>query len=343
MKITQPEQQNLHSDPFKNFYPVLWQPEKESGHIYSIKRNHGIKGSYKLHNLNDAINDDKPTHEKIIVNYTIGDFSYPLFTASDLINSTFEYNEACEGNILGEIAERISRRSVKYFLKHLHKSGKTGGIFDSRFDPQKRDDFIITHTDDFVLKILKYPNLIILKKTGKGKYGYENIKELDGFFDYRFMKNRHIIVLESKLDKINICKEDLVTNLFQPLKALFPDATFHYILFSDRHSIFVRNNYEKRRQLKPLPFQIYEILLKENVGSLFFTFNETREDFEKIKNFLALQYRALRKLSLTMFGKTIVSEKELIIFDGGETPHIKLIKDLSSGLWKEVPLRHKRS
>jgi hypothetical protein len=338
--------QRTAADPFRDFHPVVWCPQLAHGHsakmITSIKRNHGVQGTYRLHNMNDAINDNRPVSEKIIVEYCINGSSYILFTVADLLNATYPFDRRSEGNILGEIAERIARRVTKYFLKHLDKNGRTGGIFDKRFDPQHREDFIIANTREYILKIQQYPNLIILRHTGKGKYGYENIKELDGFFDYRFHGKRHILVLESKLEKINVDCADLKNHLFVPLQKLFPEARFHYILFTDRHSIYVRNYYERWRQIKQLPLRINDQLLREGIGSLFFSFNETRDDFEKIKNFLILQYRALRNLTLTLYGKTVISEKELIVFDGGETPHIKLVKDPQSNLWREIPLRHKK-
>jgi hypothetical protein len=295
-----------------------------------------------LHNCNDALNDDKPVSSKVIVEYCINDLCFPLFTAGELLGSTYPLDQQSEGNILGEIAERIARRITKYFLKHLSKRGKTGGVFDSHFDPQHCEDFIVANTNEYILKIQKYPNLIILRRTGKGKYGYENIKELDGFFDYRYLGKRHIIVLESKLEKINVNSNDLIANLFTPLRQLFPEARFHYILFSDRNSIYSRANYERWRQIKQFPRKINETLAAYDIGTLFFTFNESREDFEKIKNFLILQYRVLKNLTLTLFGKTIISDKELVIFDGGETPHIKLIKDTDTCLWRQIPLRHKK-
>ena len=344
--IAPPKHHRNVSDPFKEFYPFVWCPQATKSDcaetISSIKRNHGVHGTYRLHNVNDAINDNRIASDKIIVEYCINGSSYILFTVADLLNATYPFDLRSEGNILGEIAERIARRITKYFLKHLNKNGKTGGIFDRRFDPQNREDFIVAHTNEYVLKIQQYPNLIILRRTGKGKYGYENIKELDGFFDYRYNGKRHILVLESKLEKININCSDLRNNLFYPLRKLFPDARFHYILFTDRHSIYVKNNYECWRQIKQVPLKISDQLLRDGIGSLFFSFNEKREDFEKIKNFLILQYRALRKLTLTLYGKTIVSDKELVIFDGGETPHIKLVKDVQNGLWREIPLRHKK-
>lgn len=333
---------------FSEYRPVLWYPQSSAlapdsqQGIYSIKRNHGISGTYKLHNLNDKINDSKEFLDKIIIEYVINKCSYSIFTVKDLFDRPYPMDKSGAGNIIGELAERISRRITKYFLQHYSKNGWTGGIFDSRFDPQNRDDFIITHTGDYILKIGHYPNLILLKRTGKGKYGYENIKEIDGFFDYRYERKQHILVLESKVEKINVDCEDLVNNLFTPLRSLFPNARFYYVLFTDKNSIYVRNTYECWRQIKLLPENIHKRLHPDGIGTLFFTFNETRDDFEKMKDFLIMQYTALNKETFTMHGKTIISEREITIFDGGETPHIKLQKDIQTGLWREIPLRHKR-
>jgi hypothetical protein len=335
------------SDPFHDFHPVLWNPAHPEDPtlmdvIYSIRRNHGVCGTYKLHNLNDAINDDRPTSEKIVLEYQINGSSYAIYTVADLQNSPHPFDNSAAGNIMGDVAERIARRVVKYFLKHLSERGKTGGIFDGRFDPKHRDEFIVASTNDYVLKIDRYPNLIILKRTGRGKFGYENIKELDGFFDYRFGGKRHILVLESKLEKINVDCDDLTANLFAPLRELFPETRFHYVLFTDRNSIYVKNAFRRRRQIKLLPAKIHDFLSGDGIGTLFFTFNETRDDFERMKDFLILQQRALRNQAVTLHGRTVISRTELLVFDGGETPHIKLVKDLKLGVWREVKLRHKR-
>jgi hypothetical protein len=334
-------------DPFQEFLPVLWNPahpedDDSAGGIYSIKRNHGIRGTFKLHNPNDAINDDRPASEKILLEYLINNRSYTIMRVADLQNSPYLVDIASAGNLIGEIAERIARRLTKCFLKHLNRRGYTSGIFDSRFDPLHRDDFIVGHTGDYILKIDRYPNLIILKRTGRGKFGYENIKELDGFFDYRFGGKRYIVVLESKLEKINVDCDDLVTNLFAPLRLLFPDTHFYYLLFTDKNSIYVKNTFACWRQIKQLPARIHERLAGEGIGTIFFSFNESRDDFERMKDFLILQARAVRRQAVTLQGKTVISSKEILVFDGGETPHIKLIKDLQTGLWKEVKLRHKK-
>jgi hypothetical protein len=344
---TPPKPSRSGADPFHDFHPVLWNPANIGDPaamegIYSIKRNHGVGGFYKLHNPNDAINDDRPASEKILLEYVINGSSYAVFTVADLLNSPYPIDHTAGGNIMGDIAERIARRSTKYFLKHLSKRGHTGGIFDHRFDPKHRDDFIVGSTNDYVLKIDHYPNLIILKRTGRGKFGYENIKELDGFFDYRYGGRRYILVLESKLEKINVNCDDLVEHLFAPLRQLFPDTRLYYVLFTDKNSIYVKHTYARWRQIKQQPVKIHERLAGEGIGTLFFTFNETRDDFERMKDFLILQYRAVSNQAVTLHGKTVISDKELLVFDGGETPHIKLVKDGQSGLWKEVKLRHKR-
>jgi hypothetical protein len=332
--------------PFRDFIPVYWTPKRElddadSHSICSVKRNHGIKGTFCLHNPKDQINFGRKLLDRVIVEYRIRNNSYDLYTVGDFFQSTYAIDPKADGNIMGDIAERISRRITKYWLKHFSKEGYTGGVFDKRFNPKERNNFIIAHSDRYVLKIQKYPNLVILDKTGRGKYGYENIKELDGLFDYRFGKQRHMLVLESKLDKINVDTRDLTENLFKPLGQLFPKTMFTYVLFSGQDSIYNKKSYERLREIKQLPRSIFETLGRQQIGTLFFTFNESMSDFERIKNHIITQYRSIAHLGIELRGRMRLSAKEIVLFDEGETPHMKLIKDKSSGLWREVNLTHK--
>jgi len=310
--------------------------------ICSVRRDHGIDGSYRLHNPKDEINDSRQLLDRVLVEYRIGRNQYALFTVGDMFESGYPFDIAAGGNIMGDAAERIARRITKYFLQHFSREGWTGGIFDKRFDPKNRNNFIVANTDSYVLKIDKYPNLIILKQTGRGKYGYENIKELDGLFDYRFRDQHHILVLESKIDRINVNRNELVNSLFRPLREFFPDARFTYILFSATESIYVRKRYERQRRLRHIPQELYETLRAEGIGVLLFTFNEHYSDFERIRDHLITQYRALSRKRVVLHGRMMVSEREIVLFDGGETPHLKLMRDPESGLWREVALRHKR-
>lgn len=337
---------------FPSFEPAGWTPAarkvgdeeagKEGDLIYSLRRDHGVKGTYRLHNPNDEINDRRGNLEKVVIEYRIEGISYDLFTVRDLVGAEYPFNASGAGNIVGDMAERIARRVTKYWLKHHSVHGKTGGIFDKRFNPKERDDFIIANTQHYVLKIRRYPNLVILKKTGRGKFGYENIKEIDGLFDYRYFLQRNILVLESKLDKLSINCDDLLDNLFGPLSTLFPDAHFSYVLFTDRNSIYQKRHFERRRQIKQFPYRVYTRLKARGIATLFFSFNEARDDFERMKDHLITQYRVINKMGVTLSGRTVITDKELSIFDGGETPHLKLVKDTRTGMWREVKLTHKR-
>ena len=337
---------NKSEYPFFDFQPIKWispgTERKSTGNqIFSIKRDHGVRGTYYLHNPNDEINEHRNYLEKVLIEYNINGNSYDLFTVRDLFEVDYSFEEKAEGNIMGDIAERITRRTVKYFLRHFSKLGRSGGVFDKRFNHAERNNFIVTHSDKYVLKIKKYPNLVILKKTGSGKFGYENIKELDGLFDYRYKNQRHILVLESKLEKIKVNSDDLVTSLFSPLRQLFTNTDFTYVLFSERNSIYRKKDTNRLRQLKQKPLAIYNRLKRDNVGVLFFTFNEKQADFRRMKEHLITQYRSAIRLDVQIFGKMVLSDKKIVLFDGGETPRIKLAKDIRSGLWREVKLYHK--
>jgi len=150
-------------------------------------------------------------------------------------------------------------------------------------------------------------------------------------------------VLESKVDKVAISVDELTRGLFGPLRKLFPKAQFSYILFTDKNSIYQKKYFSKRRQIKHFPLKLYEHLRKEDVSTLFFSFNESREDFERMKDHLITQYRAVHKMGVTIKGKTTITQKEIMVFDGGETPHLKLVKDTATQLWKEVKLTHKNT
>jgi hypothetical protein len=330
---------------FSNFEPVGWTPvvrgAEDGDVIFSLRRDHGVRGTFRLHNPNDEINDKRGKLDKVVIEYRIEGISYDLFTIRDLLTAEYSFDARGEGNIIGDIAERIARRVTKYWLKHNSVHGKTGGIFDKRFNPKERDDFIIANTQQYVLKIRKYPNLVILKKTGRGKFGYENIKEIDGLFDYRYFQQRTILVLESKIEKLAINCDDLLENLFAPLSTLFPDAHFSYVLFTDRNSIYQKRQFERRRQIKQFPNRVYTRLKAHGVATMFFSFNESRNDFERMKDHLVTQYRAINKMGVTLSGRTVITDKELTVFDGGETPHLKLIKDPHNGMWREVKLTHK--
>ncbi len=321
-------------EPFHHYTPTLWQPPGDSGEgVYSVLREHGVHGKIILHNPSDKINATKTLLDRILIEYRIGHHSYSLFTVKDLFTADYAYSEEGWGNIMGDIAERISRRITKFFLKHHSPEGYTGGIFDKRFNPQQKNGYIITHNERYVLKIQNYPNLIILKNSPDALWEYENIKELDGFFDYRYHGDRHIIVLESKLDKIHLNIEKLTTNLFAPLKELFPDTHFHYVLFSNSHSLFHEHN--RYRILRSRPYQIYKSLKDQGVGTLFFSFNEQYHEFERAAQHLITQYRIISHQDVDLKGRIVMEHNKIFLYDNGEHPFITLVRDPATGLWRD--------
>jgi len=320
-------------EPFHHYSPTLWEPQGFGGEkVYSVLREHGIRGRLVLHNPNDRINAKHTLLDRVLLEYRIGHHSYSLFTVKDLFTADYSFSEEGWGNILGDIAERIARRITKYFLKHHSPEGHTGGIFDKRFNPQKKNGYIITHNEKYILKMQNYPNLIILKNS-PDVWEYENIKELDGFFDYRFHGDRHIVVLESKLDKLHINVEKLTANLFEPLKSLFPDTKFHYILFSNSHSLFRENN--RYRILRSRPYEIFKALKAEGVGTLFFSFNENYCEFEQAAKHLITQYRIISHQNVELNGKIKMEHNKIYLYDSGELPFLTLQRDPSTGLWRD--------
>jgi len=325
--------------PFTHFNAKLWEPPGDrlgDSEVYSVLREHGVKGTIHLHNPKDSLNKSNSFLDNVLIEYRIKHHSYPLFTVRDLFLANHSFSEEGRGNILGDIAERISRRITKFFLKHHSKEGNTGGIFDKRFNPQEKNGYIITNNDQYLLKIQNYPNLIILRKSSKNPWEYDCIKELDGFFDYRYHGKRHILVLESKVDRLNITPTRLIDNLFEPLQELFPKSQLHYVLFSNHHSLFQESN--PYRILRGRPFEIYEKLKEHGVGTLFFSFNETQNQLNKAVSHLITQYKLISHQTVDMTGRIVLEHNKINLYDSGEHPFMALNRDRDTGLWRDSTL-----
>lgn len=329
--------------PFKKKLPRKWIPENETEPIFSLCGDHGLKTSYKLHNPENL--------EDTLIEYVVNGKSYSLFKKEELLNPPRYYESEKGGNIMGEIAERIAWRLTKNFLKRFSKKGDIGGMFDERFNPKDREGFLVTHNETHVLKIKNYPNLILLEKKPREeksdnkdikfsgqpeqekKFGYKKIKEIDGLFDYRYFKQRHLIALETKVNEIGSDTENLVKKLFQPLNQLYPDAHLTYLHFSSKNAILEENN--KYRKIKEKTKEIYEGLSQNNISPLFFTFNESYKDMKLMKEHLMNYYKLLNEQEVVFKSKTTVSPNEINIFNGSDKPHMTLRKEPATGYWIE--------
>ncbi|MGM5487728.1 MAG: hypothetical protein ACQESG_02145 [Nanobdellota archaeon] len=322
---------------FSAFEPIQWYPRQYKP-VYSVRRDHGVPTSYRCLSLSCPENSGKSPLEKTLIEYHVNGLTYDLYTVQDYLDSSYPFNEKTASNVIGDIAERISRRVVKYFLRHYDSLGKTGGLFSNDFDPHKREGYIVENTDQYILKIKNYPNLVLLRNEKqepslKNKYGYRKIKELDGLFDYRLFHERHLMVLETKVQKSLIKPDELVQNLFNPLRELFPDCRFSYILFTDAHSLFHKKN-QKRRSLKTRPLHIYKNLKQQDISTLFFSFNEPHDEFLKMRDHLITQHKQFNNENIKLKNGTTITEDEIIIKERG-VPIVRLIKD-KNGLYKKV-------
>ncbi|MCF7872188.1 hypothetical protein K9L97_04080 [Candidatus Woesearchaeota archaeon] len=329
---------DVRYDFFMDFKPYLF--KKRGSEVFCLKKNHGVLSKYVLHNIEDKFNEDCKLNDRSLIEYLIGDLSYTLFSVNDFNELPYEISWGNSGNIMGELRERISRRITKYFLRHFDKNfGRSGGLFNKKFNKDNRDNFIVEHSDNFILKIKKYPNMVILKEGGEGLSGYFPIKELDGLFDYRYKSDKSLIVMESKFQTLNFKSNSkskyfkLFDDLFDPLSELFPDRSFYFLLFADKRAILKKNS--KCNEIKKEPMKIYDFLKSYGINTLFFTFNEREFDYLNMCSHIINQYAYLNEKKMTFNGKVVYSPVNLDIFSNGVDEPIISLKKIGVGIWEE--------
>lgn len=337
--------------PFESYQPIIWnyrrpKSSKPDRWTWSTKRDHGVKSKLKFCRIEDSLNKDKSLIDSVIIQYLINGNSYDLFRVSDFLNSEESNSgfinrslkvKSIDGiikNAIGEIGERISRRIVKKFLQKYSKAGKPIGLYCNKFDPIKKD-YIVRNTENYILKIDNYPNLVILKRDGKGKFGYKNIKEIDGFFAYRFKNQKFVVVLESKIGNIDIDPRKNYDNLFKPLKELYPEAFFSYILFGQESHLYDQRTSKNVRKLRKRIVDVYKPLMDNNIGFMAFTFNENASDFERLYTHIETEYQKIHNMDLVLNNRTEISKNSIVIYDNLGLPYMKLFKQ-GDGVWKEM-------
>ena len=313
--------------PFVRYLPVGW-ALYDHAPVFSLTHSHGLKTRFHLHNLSDPINQNRDDPLKVLISYEIRGRHYDLYTVANLEEAFYPFTEEGIANIKGDLAERIARRLMKRFLQR-HPHGKPGGLFDKRFNPKASENYVVANTDRFVLKIGRYPNMILLKKTGHGKWGYSHVTDLDGLFDFRFLSKRHLIIMESKIGRIDLNSEALYDTLFVPLKQLFPEAIFSYVLFANRdHLLDAR--YPEYRILQDTPLRVFQALKNHGLHCFFFEFNESESEFIAMCRHLITSHRTYHDQTVHFQGSVSITDRHLTIFNpGSKSPYIKLEKDAS--------------
>ena len=323
------------SSPFERFLPIPWEIAPEWEPVFSLTRSHGLKTRFHLQNLGEGPLDEG--NGETLISYEVAGRRYDLYTIDDLNKAAYSFDEVGISNMKGDLAERVARRVMKRFLQRFDsKLGKMGGLFDDSFDPKNRQGFVVANTNHHILKIGSYPNMILLKKTGRGKWGYQHVTDLDGLFDYRYLHSRHLIILESKTGRIDVNAEALYETLFVPLRELFPDALFTYVVFALQEYLLDHRNPDYRI-LQETPLRIYKALAREGIPSLFFHFNERENDFIDMCRHLVTCYRTYHRQNVSFQGRVRVSDHKVTIFNPGTTtPYLDLERDRKTGLYRIV-------
>jgi len=326
---------SFSSSPFERFLPVSWEIAPEWEPVYSLTRSHGMRTRFHLQNLSE--NHIGEEGGQALISYEVAGRRYDLYTLDDLNNAAYSFDEAGLSNMRGDLAERVARRVMKRFLQRFdNKQGKMGGLFDKSFDPKNRQGFVVANTHQHILKIGKYPNMILLKKTGSGKWGYQHVTDLDGLFDFRYLHGRHLIILESKTGKIDVNAEALYETLFVPLRELFPDALFTYVVFALKDHL-LDHRHPEYRVLQESPQRIYKALAAAEIPSLFFHFNESESDFVDMCRHLVTCYRTYHRKNVSFQGRVRVTDRKVTIFNPGTvTPYLDLERDQKSGQYRIV-------
>ncbi|PIE02226.1 MAG: hypothetical protein CSA81_08290 [Acidobacteria bacterium] len=320
---------------FGPYLPIEWEPHENELPVFSLSRTHGLKVKIRLNHSSDKVNQNRDIQDHTLISYEVNERRYDLFTYKDLGHASYALDDTGVTNMIGDLAERIARRLMKRFLQVSHrKIGKLGGLFDKRFNPKMRSNFIVASSQSYVLKIGRYPNMLLLKKTGQGHWGFQHITDLDGLFDYRVGKERHLIILESKSGKIDQNPDLLYQKTFAPMRELFPEAHFSYVLFATRPYLF-SSKYPEYRILKKTPERIYRSLLNHGIPSMFFHFREKERDFHEMARHLIQSYRSYHAQTFKVSGETEITPSQVRVFQkGSASPFLELTRDPVTGYFK---------
>ena len=322
--------------PFYRYLPVPWTFHSDEL-VYSLTHSHGLKTKIHFHNLSDPVNANRPERDHVLLSYEVMGRHYDLYTLADMHKATYAFDDTGFSNMKGDLAERVARRIMKRFLQRFDQNhGRLGGLFDKRFNPKNSENYVVANTRRYILKIGSYPNMILLKKTGSGKWGYQHVTDLDGLFDYRWMRRRHLIIIESKIGKIDINAGALYETLFVPLKKLFPDADFSYVVFASRDYL-LDNRYPEYRLLQETPQRIYQALKDAGIPSFFFEFRENDNEFDAMCRHLITTHRTYHGQQVTFQGRVTITDKSIQIFNPGSTqPYMELRRDAGEEDFKVI-------
>jgi len=326
--------------------PYEWENEEKK--IISTREDHDHNTTWITHTHNDEINNglSQEHPDQTIIEYVIRSkgvtVSKKLYKNKNITNlkerKDGSLNDRHAWNALrGDIGEHIARMNLMYYLRHHYPNGRIDSMFDSEFKRDNSQGYVVGHHGKHILKIKNYPNMEILEHRGDAPADYKCIKEIDGLFLFNHQFGQYLIVMESKTGSLTKTDEEsLVSNLFNPLRKMFPDRKPAYLLFGTKEQIYTNDEF---RVLKHKPVSIYKMLQQHSIDTMFMTFNETSDEFDKMADQVVKQYKWLNDLELHAKGWR-KKEDCLELYNGGQRPVYTLRRDPQNPkIWHELPVK----
>ena len=292
------------------FGPREWSPQEGEEPIYSVTRTHANRGKYRLHNFTS-----EQDHTQPLIEYTISGRRYPLYTLADLIHSPHRFTSETRHNVIADLAERVAWRNTKKLLNRITISSRKEGLFKRGFS--RRDGYVVASTDNLELCVSHYPNMVISEKREE-PLDPRLRAELDGLFNYH--KNM-LVVLEVKTGAIDIDVDHLKKDVIGPLREMYNGVTLAYLLFGTENNLFDQRR-PKFRVLRKRPLYVYHQLEDIGVPALFLTFDETKEDFERMYRHLAVQDSLRRGENVIFESRVVIAEGRVNVYATGDDPFL---------------------
>ncbi|NTV23620.1 MAG: hypothetical protein HGA85_04560 [Nanoarchaeota archaeon] len=325
----------------EDIYGILsnYAPAKlDSG--YGLRMWQGYIGKIATYGLKNAVEVGEVEPQWTVADYKLRGIRYPLLTWSDLTKfqetSLMYGRHAAEGDVSGRLAERVAWANIHSWLSH---SG-----FAEFENEDYQEGHIFAHSEDNILKVKRSPNLVLLEKQGKA---YEVIKEIDGLFVFRSGDERYVVVNETKVNEIPGGIDNLASNLFDPLRTIYGDAHYIYLVYSSMEVIYSGgSSFEKRKEsdnkIRPDAARVYETLLKEGVGTMFFGFREPRNPIGSVRDSV-LDCIDLMNHDIGIETHATVFKGKIIVWPPNDTGEPLAVFQKTDDAWKSMPIKKRKS
>lgn len=339
--------------PFQDMLPYAAKVGRKQKECICQRKNHGVQTKLRTYQANHERNVNVPLEDRVLIECSLNGKSsptaHPLYAAADF--TTHRKHLTKEGiasgdnwtNVRGIFTERYAQRITKYWLQNYSPEGSLGDFFKKDYNRSERE-YIIRHSGRLILKLhIEYPNMIVLKRTGKGKFGYEPVAEFDGLFHYNYGRQNHILVLETKTDDLSVDPDHVQKKVVPSLQKLYPEVhrsggKIWYVIFGQHTKIF--NGPERWGRLTEGAKNLYLKLRERDIPAFFLTFNEPSEQLNRITQRVVRQYVGAHILQngaqkqVQFTGEVTIRHNGVDIRDGDEQPGLSFELNPATGEYR---------